>query len=92
MTTSLQQLGIDTETGHFDIDILESGISSSQRSKIRGVLQIIENLEKTVGQATISDVEAEAESKGIKNVQEIIQKLKNEGTIYEPKSGILRKL
>ncbi len=92
MTASLRQLGVDTETGHFDIDVLESGISSSQRSKIRGVLQIIENLEKTVGQAAISDVEAEAESRGIKNVQEIIQKLKNEGTIYEPKAGILRKL
>ncbi len=92
MTYSLTQLGIDTETGHIDIDRIESGISSSQRSKIREVLNIIEELEKSVGQATISDIEAEAESRGIKNVHEIIQKLKNEGTIYEPRSGILKKL
>ncbi len=94
MKFSLEQLGRDTETGKFDIDKLESGISSSQRSKIREILEIIEDLDKKTGEAKISDIKAEAQDRGISSsmVDEIIEKLKNDGSIYEPRHGVLKKL
>ncbi len=94
MKFSLEQLGRDTETGKFDIDKLESGISSSQRSKIREMLEIIDDLDKKTGEAKISDIKAEAQDRGISSsmVDEIIEKLKNDGSIYEPRHGVLKKL
>ncbi len=95
MKFSLEQLGRDTETGRFDIDKLESGISSSQRSRIREILEIIEDLDKKTGEAKISDIKAEAQDRwGMPShvVDELIDKLKNDGSIYEPRHGILKKL
>ncbi len=40
----------------------------------------------------IEDVGAQAEDKGITEWQELVQKLKREGLLYEPKSGHLRKV
>ncbi|MBS3056289.1 MAG: minichromosome maintenance protein MCM [Candidatus Aenigmarchaeota archaeon] len=93
MKYSLSQLGMDPETGKIDIDRIESGVTASQRSKIRIAIEIIETLEKELGkEVPIEDVKAEAENRGLGNIDEILEKLKNEGMIYEPRSGFIRKL
>ena len=93
MKISLQQLGIDVETGRIDIDKIESGISASKRSKMRMVLDIIADLETKLGKnVPIEDVKAAAEEQGIKDIDEILEKLKSEGLIFVPKAGHVRRV
>ncbi|MCD6381456.1 MAG: minichromosome maintenance protein MCM [Candidatus Aenigmarchaeota archaeon] len=94
MKFSLQQLGIDMETGKIDIDKIESGITTSQRSKIRVILEIIDELAKEMDSKNVSieDVKAAAEEKGITDVDEVLDRLKNDGLIFQPKPGYVRKV
>jgi len=93
MKYSLQQLGYDIETGRFDIDKMETGITSSQRNKIRMLLDVISELEEKLGKnVSIEDVKAAAEEQGIENVDEILEKLKHEGLIFQPKPGFIRRV
>ncbi len=92
MKVSLQQFGYDYETGKIDVDRTE-GTSSSQRSKIRILMDVIEELEKRIGkQIPKEDIVAEAEDHGLKGVDEMIQKLKSEGMLFEPKHNVIQKL
>jgi replicative DNA helicase Mcm len=91
---SLIQLGYDYETGRIDIDKLESGITSSQRSKIRIIQDIITALEKELGkEVNVEDVIAQAEEQGIERnrAEETIRKLKDEGLVFEPKPGFIKR-
>ena len=91
----LSEVGMDPETGEIDIDILQTGTPSSKRNKIGVVLQILDSAEKK-GQKTvpIEDIIAEAEERKVerRDVDEIIEKLKREGEIFEPKQGFLQKV
>ncbi len=92
MKYSMEQLGYDQETGRIDIDRLEGGTPSSQRSKIRRLMDIIEDLERTIGKdIPKKDVIEAAESEGIRDVEELLAKLKREGMIYEPRLNIIRR-
>ncbi len=92
MTASLRQLGWDPETGQIDIDRTE-GMASSQRSKIRKVLDLIEDLEKDVGKTVpMEDIMAAAQEEGLGDVKEIVRKLKNEGMVFEPRPGYVQKI
>ncbi|NOZ82157.1 MAG: minichromosome maintenance protein MCM [Candidatus Micrarchaeota archaeon] len=92
MKYSLEQLGYDYETGRIDIDKLEGGTPSSQRSKIRKLMDIIERLEREMGKdIPKEDIVAAAESEGLKNIDELLSKLKSEGMIYEPRLNVIRK-
>ncbi|MFZ3076932.1 MAG: ATP-binding protein [Candidatus Aenigmatarchaeota archaeon] len=92
MKVSLQQFGYDYETGKIDVDRTE-GTSSSQRSKIRILLDVIEALEKRIGkQIPKEDIIAEAEDHGLKGVDDMIQKMKSEGMLFEPKHNVIQKL
>ncbi len=85
--TSLAQAGIDLETGKIDIDKIYTGITKSQRDKIREILNIIKELEEEYGTAKKSEILEMAEQRGINkaNALEIIEKLKSQGDIFEPK-------
>jgi len=37
LTYCLQQVGVDPETGEFDIDMMESGVSGSQRNRLQTI-------------------------------------------------------
>ena len=94
VTKCLMEVGIDPETGKFDIDRLESGTTSTQRNKLKIILSLVgemqeESPEKTV---LINDVIAAAEDQGIESADEIIQKLKTSGELFEPKQGHIRKV
>tara|TARA_Y100000310_G_scaffold167610_2_gene167544 strand:+ start:29230 stop:31248 length:2019 start_codon:yes stop_codon:yes gene_type:complete len=91
----LMQVGFDPETGQMDIDRITTGIPASTRNKILVVREIIKELEAT-GKKTIpiEDVLAEASEKNLteSQVEEIIEKLKREGEVYEPKRGWIARL
>ena len=91
----LMQVGFDYETGQIDIDRISTGVPASTRNKILVVREIIRALEAK-GKKTIpiEDVLAEATEKNLteSQVEEIIEKLKREGEVYEPKRGWIARL
>lgn len=92
MQHSLRQLGFDVESGKMDIDRIESSIAGTQRSKIRVLLDIIDTLEKELKEVSVEDLGARAEEEGIIEWEDLIQKMKREGLLYEPKSGYIKKV
>ncbi len=89
---SLQEAGIDTETGKLDIDVLMTGKPKSQRDNIRRVLDIIKELEGEYGGAApVEEIIRSAESEGIRSkfVEELIDQEKIRGHLYEPKPGMV---
>ncbi|MFH0889983.1 MAG: minichromosome maintenance protein MCM [Candidatus Aenigmatarchaeota archaeon] len=95
LQTSLQQLGLDKDTGLIDIDKIESGTSSSQRNKIRIILDAVDSLTKEIGKVIpIEDVISAAENGGMSeaDAMEIIDRLKKEGQLMEPKYKHLQKV
>lgn len=91
----LSKVGIDPETGEMDIDRIVSGITAKQRNNIMVVKEIINELSEKFGEAIpTTDIIQECVSKGVTEdkAEEIINKMKREGEIFEPKHGIIRKL
>lgn len=90
LTYCLKQIGTDPETGEFDIDRIESGISGSERNRLQTVQKVIRDLQGGDDDPVpIEDVLAEAEELGISEdaTQEVINRLKREGELFEPKNG-----
>jgi replicative DNA helicase Mcm len=78
------------EEGRFDIDIIESGTSQSQRERIRTVRTLIKNLAEGGSPVEHEDIIAEAEALGIERskAESIIKRLHFEdGYIYEARLG-----
>ena len=91
----LSQVGLDPETGKIDIDRISTGITTSQRSKIFNVKDIIIELENKIGKIIpIDDVVKECEAHGINqsDVEEVIEKLKRSGDVFEPKHGFIGRM
>lgn len=91
----LMEVGLDKETGKIDIDRIATGISASQRSHIIVIKEIITDLENKVGKTIpIDDVIAEAKSKGVDEgkAEDVLEKLKRVGEIFEPRRGFLSKI
>jgi replicative DNA helicase Mcm len=95
MRYCLMQVGFDHETGQIDIDRMSAKISTSHRNKIHTVREILNSFESS-GKKSIpmEDIVAEATEKKISEsqVEEIIEKLKREGEIYEPRRGFISKI
>ena len=90
----LEQVGVDPETGEFDVDMIESGVSSSQRNRLQSIKQIIEKLAEDDDAAEIEEVIETAEDQGIEpdKAEDIIERLKREGELFEPKQGHIQKI
>lgn len=87
----LRRVGMDRETGRFDIDIIATGISHSQHDRMRTIMDIIKRLcnENKDGNAPRGDVIRESEIEGLEasKVEEALDRLKRNGQIYEPVHG-----
>ncbi|KYK19962.1 hypothetical protein AYK24_04700 [Thermoplasmatales archaeon SG8-52-4] len=87
----LRRVGMDRETGKFDIDIIATGISHSQHDRMRTIIDIIQRLcnEAKDGNAARGDVIRESEIEGIESgkVEDALERLKRNGQIYEPVHG-----
>lgn len=95
MEYSIKELGYDVETGKIDIDRMEEKTSSSQRTKIHMILDLIDMLEKKLGKPVPKEeVIAAAEDEGLssKDAEELLDRLKKEGFTFEPKHGFVQKI
>ncbi len=91
----LSQIGVDPETGKIDIDRIISGVTASQRSKIFVVKEIIMELENRLGKTIpIEDIVKECSNKGIEEdkIEEVIEKLKRSGDLFEPRRGFVSRI
>lgn len=91
----MAQVGVDPDTGKIDIDVLTTGVSSSSRSNIIVIKEVINELENKVGKTlAIEDIIRESQEKGISadKAEEILEKLKRSGDIFEPKRGFVQKI
>lgn len=90
---SMQDVGVDPDTGEFDADVIETGKSNSQRQKMKTILAIVSELcaEHDDG-APRDTVVDRAESEGIDNAEKYVEELLVEdGELYEPMDGHLRR-
>jgi replicative DNA helicase Mcm len=91
--TSLQAVGMDPETDQYDADVIETGTSKSQRDRIKNIKQLIEDIESDFDEgAPVDEVLARAEEVGMERskAEHEIEKLKQRGEVYEPKTDHLR--
>jgi len=92
---SLRQVGIDPETGKMDIDTIMVGTTSSTRSKIEILLEIIANLESEhKGQAVpLEIVYDKAYESGINRefVERNIEHMRQDGMLFQPKAGFIKR-
>ena len=92
---SLMEVGFDKETGKIDIDRIATGVSASARNHIMIVKEIITELEEKVGKTIpIDDVVSAAREKGVEEakVEEVLEKLKRTGDVFEPRHGFVSKI
>jgi replicative DNA helicase Mcm len=92
VTFVLNDIFIDKETGRIDSDIINVGQPKSRMDKVRSVMNLVQELEKKTDLVSIDDVVREASSFGIeeKYVRELIEQLKRQGDLYEPKHGHIK--
>jgi len=91
----MRTIAVDEE-GNIDVSILEIGKSSKKLSKIEKLVDIIKNLEGEgdYGAPAEKVIEA-AKQAGIgskREVEKLIEELKADGRIYEPRAGFYRVL
>ncbi|UPW01056.1 minichromosome maintenance protein MCM [Halorussus gelatinilyticus] len=82
---SMEQVGIDPESGQFDVDVVETGQSKSQRDRRKQVLAIIEDQDGTTAEEVAEIIDMDEEK-----IRHDIDSLKQNGKIYETR-GKLRK-
>jgi len=92
----LNQIAKDSETGKIDIDRLSSRITATQRGSISIIKEIIGVLEVQQNSKIIlvEDVVSAAKEKNItpEQVEDVLEKLRRSGDIFEPKRGFVQKL
>lgn len=93
MKASLRQFGFEPETGRIDIDRAEGArVTAAQRSKIRIVLDVIEELGKVFGkEIPIDEITKRAKEEGVDNPDEILRKMQQEGMLYSPRVNVVSK-
>ena len=89
---SLRQLGLDPETGEIDVDRSEGLTSSSERGRIKAILDIINEMSEKKKEIPIQDIRDAAKKENIGDVDEILDKLRREGMLFEPTPGFIQKV
>jgi len=85
----LKQVATDSETGKLDIDMIESGTSSSQRKKIGDIMSVIRKLGGDKKEITPEEVIKEMDMDEDK-VKQALEKLKRIGDIFNPRPGTIK--
>jgi replicative DNA helicase Mcm len=91
--SSLEDVGVDPETGELDADIIESGTSKTQRDRIKNIKALISDVESEYDEgAPIETVLDRAEEMGMERskAEHEIEKLRRQGDVYEPTTDHLR--
>ena len=91
----LMQVGFDPESGQLDIDRISTGLTTSKRTKIIKIQALINELTKKIGKKIpVDDLILEASEQGINEVEvnEALDVLKRDGTIYQPQPNIIERI
>ncbi|MCK9441453.1 MAG: minichromosome maintenance protein MCM [Methanothrix sp.] len=89
----LRKVGVDPETGFLDADIIASGTTKSSRDRTKSVIDIIRDVSKEQqGPAPRDAVLNRAEELGIERAkaEEIIDRMRRDGEVFEPRPGMLK--
>ncbi|MFA6461526.1 MAG: minichromosome maintenance protein MCM [Candidatus Woesearchaeota archaeon] len=92
----LNEIARDKETGTIDIDRIGSRITATQRSTISVIKEIIGALEEQLGTKIIpvDNIVEAAQEKNLnrEQVEDLLEKLRRSGDIFEPKRNFIQKL
>lgn len=90
----LTLVAMDEETGTFDIDRIATDTTASARNKIIIIKELLVELEKKTKPVPMQDLLLAASDKNISEAEteEIVQKLKRGGDLFEPKAGFVQRL
>ncbi len=84
----MKQVGVDPATGAFDVDVIATGTSKSQRDKIHVLMDVIRDVagRNPGGKAPLEEVYAAAEAENISHEQaeELIRKMRQKGDLMSP--------
>jgi len=89
----LRKVGVDPETGFLDADIIASGTTKSSRDRTKSVIDVIRDISKEQqGPAPRDAVLDRAEELGIERAkaEEIIDRMRRDGDVFEPRPGMLK--
>lgn len=90
----LKAVGVDPQTGQMDVDIIEAGMSKSQRDKIEMIKEIIRDvaMRDVNAKAQITDVITKAIGVGIEEeeIEVLIEKLSLRGEIIRPNKDCIK--
>jgi replicative DNA helicase Mcm len=89
----LRKVGVDPETGFLDADIIASGTTKSTRDRTKSVIYIIRDVSREQqGPAPRDAVLDRAEELGIERAkaEEIIDRMRRDGDVFEPRPGMLK--
>jgi len=89
----LRKVGIDPETGFLDADIIALGTTKSTRDRTKSVMDIIRDVSREhQDSAPLDDVLTMAEEIGIERAkaEEIIDRMRRDGDVFELRSGMLK--
>ncbi|MDH5401930.1 MAG: minichromosome maintenance protein MCM [Candidatus Heimdallarchaeota archaeon] len=90
MKYSLSHIAKDPETGQADIDALYSGQTGTKRTKLTKLMSIIDFLSReSGGPFSQENLIQEAKDQGLTQeyVMGVIQQMRRDGTLYQPKPG-----
>lgn len=92
---SLQDIGKDPETNEFDADVVETGMSNTQRQRIGTIESLIDELQSEYDGSgvpidALADRAAEAADIPPEKTEAAVKKLKRKGEAYEPADGHVR--
>ena len=91
--SSMEDIGMDPETGEFDADVVETGTSKSQRDRVKNILSLVGEIEEEYDEGAPVDVVVErAEEQGMEasKAEHEVEQLKQKGEVYTPTKGHLR--
>ncbi|MBN2336516.1 minichromosome maintenance protein MCM [Candidatus Bathyarchaeota archaeon] len=94
MQKSLEQVGIDIQTGQIDIDILYTGKSRSLQNQLQKVLQVVNEMERISGSVRDDDLYDSLQGDhgiGRAEAARLVGVLMKDGTIYSPRPGYYKR-
>jgi replicative DNA helicase Mcm len=92
----LNQIAKDKDTGKIDIDRIGGKITATQRNSINTIKEIINSLEEQTGEKIIpiEDIVVAAKEKDLTEdkVNEVLEKMRRSGDVFEPRRGKIQRL
>ncbi len=88
----LSEIFMDRETGRIDSDVINIGVAKSRIDKMRQLWSVIEALQAKFDLVDIDDIVKEATAIGLDEAysRRLVEEMKRQGDLYEPKVGFVK--